>query len=584
MLRRNMLRRSNKGVTLVELLVALALLAILMAQIASIVFNSSKLYKNGVSEVELQSEAQQFVNQLQELMIDCDNSISFNYAHSISEDALITISNNDCKYEIQLTRDPANLTTRGGLVTMTKTGSSDPFATPVLMAEYVESISINQADYETQSKITIDVVMSNDNYSYSSSTDLYLRNGIGFANGGNTAPDTTAFDFELDVMRYKEYNLDTLFGEEGHSYEYVWETGNKSYYEGIVDDGSGNTIKCGPHLNTNFDEPASDPSAKLSYGPFNIVRKDVCTSSTCTHKGEEKLINVSTKKVVIGAGGSLGASIGSGLCYQSAGTSAEYESFIPVFGIDLASAESAVATFGIYIPSRHKFGDGGAEKDGCFEGLSPVNISHDELTSRSNSLGDLTTNIYCKDPGHADHTIQLQNNGGFVTNVDVASNSCVLYSATHLTNEGYYYKLISEGGAAVNTVTYTFGSGTNAKTLKINAFVYPVGASAGGGGTPAGPAPIYKCYCHQYEPAIYEDGHCKYCSTPRPGDNLQCPNASSCNAWYAWFDMVSPNMFKCPNCGTIIDKSSEPAPTGDTAELDDTVKEKFYDTVEHTSF
>ena len=103
--------KNNKGATLVELIVAMAVIAILMGQIGVLIYNTTNLYQRGTFEVDLQTESQQFVNQLQELLIDCDGFVSYNAATSASEDAMITISNssnNVGEYTVQLTRDASS--------------------------------------------------------------------------------------------------------------------------------------------------------------------------------------------------------------------------------------------------------------------------------------------------------------------------------------------------------------------------------------------------------------------------------------------------------------------------------------------
>ena len=70
--------RNEKGFTLVELLVSMCILAIVMTELMALMFNSSKLYKNASFEVSLQSEAQQIIQQFEELAIDADTSVSYN--------------------------------------------------------------------------------------------------------------------------------------------------------------------------------------------------------------------------------------------------------------------------------------------------------------------------------------------------------------------------------------------------------------------------------------------------------------------------------------------------------------------------
>lgn len=66
----------QKGYSLVELLVAMAIFAIVLTQIFAMMVHSARLYKNGTFEVDLQTEAQQFVQQMEELLIDVNVSVN----------------------------------------------------------------------------------------------------------------------------------------------------------------------------------------------------------------------------------------------------------------------------------------------------------------------------------------------------------------------------------------------------------------------------------------------------------------------------------------------------------------------------
>ncbi len=218
--------KNNKGYTLVELLVTLAVFAIIMAEVGSMLMNSSKLYRNGTYEVELQTEAQQIVQQMEELLIDVNHSVSVDLLSSNS----ITISNNSkgtagggisTVYNFTLDMDHPEL--GYGTLYFDKTSSDvgSPAVTHVPMAEYVQSISLNMEAYEYD-VVTLNVSMNNGRYSYQASQDIYLRNGVGsggkynYANGGS-------FNAELNVLRYKTYDLAALFNTDDEQFTYEWD-------------------------------------------------------------------------------------------------------------------------------------------------------------------------------------------------------------------------------------------------------------------------------------------------------------------------------------------------------------------------
>ena len=65
--------RNNKGYSLVELLISIAIFSLVMGGIISIMNTTSVFYRGGQQEVRLQEEAQIAINQIEELLIDLDN-------------------------------------------------------------------------------------------------------------------------------------------------------------------------------------------------------------------------------------------------------------------------------------------------------------------------------------------------------------------------------------------------------------------------------------------------------------------------------------------------------------------------------
>lgn len=64
--------RSNKGYTLAELLVSMAIFSIIMVSIVTVMRNVSISYRNENAEVQLQENSQLLLSQIEELLVDCD--------------------------------------------------------------------------------------------------------------------------------------------------------------------------------------------------------------------------------------------------------------------------------------------------------------------------------------------------------------------------------------------------------------------------------------------------------------------------------------------------------------------------------
>lgn len=87
--------KDNRGFTLIEMLTAISILAIVMVSLAFIMSYSSRNYRNLNEEVALQTEAQIIMNQINDLIIEGYN-VKFNPAGEL------TIYQEDVTYSIIL--------------------------------------------------------------------------------------------------------------------------------------------------------------------------------------------------------------------------------------------------------------------------------------------------------------------------------------------------------------------------------------------------------------------------------------------------------------------------------------------------
>lgn len=353
--------KNNKGYTLVELLVTLAVFAIIMAEVGNMMMNSSKLYRNGTYEVELQTEAQQIVQQMEELLIDVNHSVSANWQASLSSD-FITISNNDAIYNFQL--EDMDLTRGYGTLYFYKEsldGGADVNHVP--MAEYVQSISLNMEGY-TSDVVTLNVSMNNGRYGYQASQDIYLRNGVGSGGKYNYASGGT-FNTELNVLRYKKYDLAALFNTDDEKFTYAWDMSDLATYAYATtryrlsnpNDMDAATLETTSWYNSN----------DAAEGPFVLI-------GTGTN-GTTLTIKVSTDKV----------GDGSAVIYQN--TSSSYHTMAPVIvkGINIASDKITNVTINAVYA-----------KDNLFDTAVqiPLNVNLSDVYVREADYQDLTFEFY----------------------------------------------------------------------------------------------------------------------------------------------------------------------------------------------
>lgn len=323
-------KNNDHGFTLVELIVAMGVFAIVMAQVSAIVFNCSKLYTKGVEQVDMQTEAQRVIQLTEELMVDATQSITAtdSIVSPGSQDIAIvtnTIEGGNYEYDIYLKK--TSPTDPSGTLYLKKTDlASGTIVADEIMAENVKSISCNMANYATDDRVTVNVCMqsSGEKYDYDSVAikDIYLRNDIGSGVKDGDGAEV-AGKYKLDVRRYASYNLSSLYGNE---YDYEFEADNnadKVYY--TLNSG---VVKCVTGLNTN---PAKKASCVV-----NAYKK-----TDAAHTSPEFTIVLNTNKVRVGLGDE-GNWNGTVIAYGNTVNSCKVTSFADVVGITLdpASCES----------------------------------------------------------------------------------------------------------------------------------------------------------------------------------------------------------------------------------------------------
>lgn len=321
--------KNQKGYSLVELLVAMAIFAIVLTQIFAMMQHSARLYKNGTYEVDLQTEAQQFVQQMEELLIDVNVSVNVtdipgsNYAIEIINKDPVTLS--DQTYTVEFVKDPL---AEFGEVRMTATGTIT--ATDMPMAEYVQSVSLDMTEYTTADKVVLCVSMNNGKYSYETCKDIYLRNGVGSGTGGAMNIPEGDFDEELDVLRFKKYNLTDRYQVEGVVLDFVF-----------ADDDDD------PLVNDDFriyKNPADgcwylecrDASLNASTGWHRSTDKyNILAVERDNHDSVRLTIQIGTKEVKV-----LPDGYGFAFAYMASDESGALNA-VQIQGIDMTAAESA---------------------------------------------------------------------------------------------------------------------------------------------------------------------------------------------------------------------------------------------------
>jgi prepilin-type N-terminal cleavage/methylation domain-containing protein len=196
--------KNNKGFTLVELLVTVAVAAIVMGGAVGLIMTGYKQYHGQNTNINLQYEAQLAMNQLEDLILNATNGIAYEKAADAASATLTLYSQGESE------ADDGTTTTQNIVTTVVwdsvksqlylskynyvenADGSTEraPISTNQLMADYIENFSIDLADLSEKKMVGIAMDFSFDEKSYSTKNDVKLRNSIGLAT------DATAFTNE----------------------------------------------------------------------------------------------------------------------------------------------------------------------------------------------------------------------------------------------------------------------------------------------------------------------------------------------------------------------------------------------------
>lgn len=311
---------NNKGYTLVELLLAMAILAIVMAQVGNIIFSSTLLYRRGSGEVNLQADAQQVIKLFEELAVDCNKTIT-------SDATSITISNQSVDYgsgAIAATNYKFILEPTSKVLYLQLDGSSGSVTQKV--ADNVKSIKLTKGDaYTKSSKAVFTVEMEKEvdqagtKYTYTASKDIYFRNHIGSEDtgdggsivsasippsegGGSEGPGTPPIDedaivIEAEILRNKVYNVADLIPADY----------NITATSFQMCDASGNFILPGVNGDyAGYNFSSKDADGKLNYTKIQATDNSIKTGTGATPyyfrstDGSNVFLKVYQKDVALG--------------------------------------------------------------------------------------------------------------------------------------------------------------------------------------------------------------------------------------------------------------------------------------------
>lgn len=349
---------NNKGYSLVELLLTIAIMGLVMLGVAMIMRTTSVTYKDGSNEVTMQTEAQIVANQIEEIFMDGTGSYCYSYSFDggkkfygiTSAGASHFIIYNPDKDEIWYQKGAANATAPG----------AEADGGWALMAENVSNVTIdgwesNTNNVKCDNMVTVKVDMDRGGYTYTATKDIYFRNSIenptvtqinnsgsGSSSSGESIINVYVDRYQvLDLVRDYEFDLTKTvttsnFGVNNYKIvEPTYATNNKYVATAITDVEEKSVAECQTvgrmaittqdTLNNNLKTGKVDESANV-------------TISGTTISGQPIKLRLLTNPVTYDI--QSNASANGVVLYSTSGGSSPRYGWIGVDGIDICSMVS----------------------------------------------------------------------------------------------------------------------------------------------------------------------------------------------------------------------------------------------------
>lgn len=205
------MKLGNKGFSLVELIVVMAIMVIVGGAIAGFLSTSISSYRTVSNEVDLQEEAQLTMNQLETLILNAEAGVNYKYSGTMADSSTIEdliyndsqisgdvvqidsktlyIYNADCRYIVSWDNVSHTLNyERQELVSGGSTISFTP-GTQALLANYVQDFKVNLDTSKSNTVVKIGMTLGKtptDTKTYTANQNFSLRNQL-VLNTENTA-------------------------------------------------------------------------------------------------------------------------------------------------------------------------------------------------------------------------------------------------------------------------------------------------------------------------------------------------------------------------------------------------------------
>ena len=272
------MRKNQKGFTLVELIIAIAILAVVSLAICGFIVVGSRGYTAANTDIMLQQEAQLALNQISDVIIDTTDSISYGdgtnlvlkdseFSGEPSEKILVVVnkkdSNNDNdSYRFEWSKDDQII-----YFNTSDTVIDDANPVPVfddskkaILAQHVREMHIDISQFEENRVVMVSMTFEKGNKEYTTSNNVTVRNRIAL-NKVDIEPMKKADEFTITTVKNVTlepgdvYTLPATVASTSADQDIKWE---------LVDTGTTSTISADGQLSIGTDEVRKSFMVKVS--------------------------------------------------------------------------------------------------------------------------------------------------------------------------------------------------------------------------------------------------------------------------------------------------------------------------------
>lgn len=180
-------REDRRGLTLIELVCAVAILAIISATVGGAMVVATNSYRSGTTEAALQQEAQFTVNAIESLIVDATDTVDYS-------GGVLKIANVDYTYEITYNSVDKKL-----VYTQYETAApANVIASDELIAEHVAAFDVDASAFASARNVQLYITMENEQsgISFATAYSITSRNN---PDAGTPVTVTAKINVETDI-------------------------------------------------------------------------------------------------------------------------------------------------------------------------------------------------------------------------------------------------------------------------------------------------------------------------------------------------------------------------------------------------